>query len=283
MSKYILACVDGSTYSESVVKYGADLAKNLNLPLKLLNTVEHDTTPSKTDLSGNIGLGESEEILNTLASDEAQKNKEKIKLGRQLLENLKLLAQDFGAAEVITSQRHGTLYENLNELQEDIRVLIIGISGTDHQGEIGIGTQVEEIIRSLRVPTLLINQEYSPINKVMIAYNGSEASKKALNLVSTQPMFSNVERFVVNVCKDKQKCQTLLEDAKQQLKEHNITAFTAPLEGDAIEALKEFQQSNAIDLIAMGAFSHNRLRDAIFGSFTAKMLKNSTTPLLLLR
>jgi nucleotide-binding universal stress UspA family protein len=33
----------------------------------------------------------------------------------------------------------------------------------------------------------------------------------------------------------------------------------------------------------MGAFSHNRLRELVFGSFTMKMLLNTQQPLLLLR
>ncbi len=43
------------------------------------------------------------------------------------------------------------------------------------------------------------------------------------------------------------------------------------------------QESQNIQMIAMGAFSHNRLRDKLFGSFTAKMIAGAKVPLLLLR
>ncbi len=281
--KFILACVDGSTYSQSVCRYGAMIAKTLDMPLKLLHTVEHRHNPQTANLSGNIGLGESEDILQNLSEDDSKQSKAKIKMGRELLGQLKEEAQDMGVKEVITSQRHGELYENLQELQDSIRVLVIGISGQDHDGEIGVGTQVEQIIRSLRVPTLLINKEFSEPKEVMIAYNGSDASKKALDMVASEPIFSSVNRHVVNVCKDQKKCQMLLDEAAAQLKEHGITARTEALSGDAVDALIEYEENNEIDIVAMGAFSHNRLRDAIFGSFTAKMLHKTRRPLLLLR
>ena len=43
------------------------------------------------------------------------------------------------------------------------------------------------------------------------------------------------------------------------------------------------QIENDIELTLMGAFSHNRFRDLLLGSFTAKMLAATNRPLLLLR
>ncbi|MGJ0310713.1 universal stress protein [Aliarcobacter cryaerophilus] len=51
----------------------------------------------------------------------------------------------------------------------------------------------------------------------------------------------------------------------------------------SIEALLQYQKENNLNIIAMGAYSHNRFRSAIFGSFTTKMLLNSQVPLLLFR
>jgi nucleotide-binding universal stress UspA family protein len=259
------------------------ISKTLGIALKIFNTVSHKHNPQNTNLSGNIGLGESDEILQNLSQEDSKQSKAKIAYGKEVLQKSKNIANEAGARDVVTMERHGSLYENLQELESEIRVLVIGISGHKHKSEIGVGTQVEEIIRSLRVPTLLINREFRQIKKVMIAYNGSDASKKALDMVSSQPMFSNVERYVVNVCKDTQKCQSLLDEAQAQLKNHDIKANTAALSGDAVAALTEFEAKENIDIVAMGAFSHSRLRDAIFGSFTAKMLANSKVPLLLLR
>jgi nucleotide-binding universal stress UspA family protein len=63
----------------------------------------------------------------------------------------------------------------------------------------------------------------------------------------------------------------------------NIDVETKSLSGDSFEALLSYQKENNIDIIAMGAYSHNRFRSAIFGSFTTKMLLNSKVPLLLFR
>lgn len=63
----------------------------------------------------------------------------------------------------------------------------------------------------------------------------------------------------------------------------NIEVKTQSLNGDCVESLLGYQRENNLDIIAMGAYSHNRFRSAIFGSFTTKMLINSKVPLLLFR
>jgi len=279
--KVVLACVDGSKFSEAVCDYGAMIAKRLDIPLKLLNTVEHPHLPPKTDLSGNIGLGSSDELLEELASDEHDKSKERIKNGKDVLDRLKIRALEAGVKEVITSQRHGELYENLIELQSIIRVLIIGLSGKDSQK--GVGAQVEEILRSLRVPTFLINQEFKTPKKIAIAYDGKEGAEKALEMIAKSPLFSDVERDIVSVAKDRKKAEELLEKAILLLRANGIEAKPVILEGEPASEIIAYQENEDVDITAMGAFSHARLKSAIFGSTTSKILKSTKKPLLILR
>ncbi|MCT7539572.1 universal stress protein [Aliarcobacter cryaerophilus] len=62
-----------------------------------------------------------------------------------------------------------------------------------------------------------------------------------------------------------------------------VNLLLITLSGDSVEALLQYQKENNLNIIAMGAYSHNRFRSAIFGSFTTKMLLNSQVPLLLFR
>jgi len=77
--------------------------------------------------------------------------------------------------------------------------------------------------------------------------------------------------------------EKLLEGATQILGSVGIKVISAQLEGKVDEVLANYQLEHDIDLTLMGAFSHNRLRDFLLGSFTAKMLKATNRPLLLLR
>lgn len=282
-NKVVMACVDGATLSEAVCDYGARIAKTLNIPLKLLNTIEHDSKRATTDLSGNIGLGTSEELLDEIAKEEAQRSKEDIKKGKALLQKLRERAKKRGAPEVIISQRHGTLSENLKDLEGIIRILIIGIRGSEHPGSDSFGSQIEEILRSLHTPTFLINREFREPKNIMIAYDGRENAKKALDMVAKTPVFEQVTRHLVHAAKDTQKAKALLEEASSELERAGMEIETEALSGDPLKELVAYQERKDIDITAMGAFSHNLLKSRIFGSFTAKMLSATKSPLLLLR
>jgi len=51
---------------------------------------------------------------------------------------------------------------------------------------------------------------------------------------------------------------------------------------DAEEILDFIRKSN-IDLMVMGAFGHNRLRELLLGSTTSRILQESPIPVLLIR
>jgi nucleotide-binding universal stress UspA family protein len=278
----ILACVDGSTYTESVTDFGVMFAGSSQTPLTLFNTVEHTHTSERKDFSGNITLGGRDELLDNLVEEERAKSKETIQAGKAILETMK--ARVPLSIQVALLQRHGKLYENVHDLEGRIRMLILGLSGTSHQGESrAIGEQVEEVIRALHVPILLVNRAFKVPKKVMIAYDGSQSAKKALETVVKNPLLKNVERHIVCVESSVKKAEQTLQSAQPFVSQMEGEVHVMPLEGEAVETLQRHQTVYGIDLIAMGAFSHNRLRDRLFGSFTAKMIATAKVPLLLLR
>ncbi len=149
VEKAIFACVDGSKFSNSVCEYGIEISKTTQIPLKLLNTIEHSHKSNKIDFSGNLGLGEKDELLEELSNEDEKESKALINNGKELLNTLKQKANDAGLRSVITSQRHGKLYDNLLELQAKVRLLIIGLRGKDSQGNNIVGEQIEEILRNI--------------------------------------------------------------------------------------------------------------------------------------
>jgi nucleotide-binding universal stress UspA family protein len=284
VEKAIFACVDGSKFSNSVCEYGIEISKTTQIPLKLLNTIEHSHKSNKVDFSGNLGLGEKDELLEELSNEDEKESKALINNGKELLNTLKQKANDAGLRSVITSQRHGKLYDNLLELQVKVRLLIIGLRGKDSQGNNIVGEQIEEILRNIEVPTLLVNQEFRPINKLMMAYDGSTSSIKALQSIVKSPLFKqDVRRYIVNVCNDERKSRMLLAQAAELLHDTKLNIELVSIKGEPLNELLKFQSEHDIDAIVMGAFSQGKIRSAIFGSFTSKMIQNSSKPLILIR
>ncbi|TZG30754.1 universal stress protein, partial [Halomonas eurihalina] len=63
MTDHVLAAIDGSTYSESACDYAAWASQALEAPLTFLHVVDNHPQTAEADLSGNIGLGAREHLL----------------------------------------------------------------------------------------------------------------------------------------------------------------------------------------------------------------------------
>lgn len=281
----VLACIDGSTLSESVCDYAAWIAQHVNAPLKLLHTIDHHhETATTTDLSGNIGIDSRDRLLQEITSLEHDQSKPRIQQGKLLLQAAKDRVIENGVSEPITCLQHGSLIESLIELEDSIRILVIGARGKIHEDQDDqLGGKLESMIRSLHRPILVASEKFKIPQCIMLAYDGSEAAEKAVGIVANSPLYKDLTCHLVCVSK-KEKADSLLQVAADKLRAAgNIEIISSSLEGKTDQELCEYQIEQNIDMTIMGAFSHTRLHDLLLGSLTVKMLLNTNCPLLLLR
>ena len=276
----VLCCVDGKNYSQSACDYAVMISNNMKLPLKILNVIEHSSKSDILDLSGNIKLGEKDDILEKLTNEESIKSKQIIKEGKDLLLALKEKALITAEQDVILMQAHGDILDNILELQDEISILIIGIKSHDKNK---IGENVKDIIRELNKPILLVNSEFITPKKILIAYNGSEESKKILTTAVRNPIFKDVTRDIVNINDDKLFSEKILDEAKKIYAKNEIDIKTSVLSGDAKTEILTYMYENDCDILAMGAFGHSRIKEFIFGSFTSEIIAQSKKPILFYR
>ena len=130
--KNILACIDGSTFSDSVVDHALWMAGRVDAPLKLLHNIEHHDSPAPTDLSGNLGLDGREELLRELVELDARRSKLLIEQGKAMLEHARNRVLSQGGQDPERLQRHGTLADSLIDMEEEIRLLVVGVRGEGH-------------------------------------------------------------------------------------------------------------------------------------------------------
>jgi nucleotide-binding universal stress UspA family protein len=281
----VLACIDGAALTEAVCDYAAWISRQTEAPLKLLHTINHHHETSITsDFSGNIGLGTQEHLLEEITNLEQQQSKLKMKQGKLILQAATEHVEKKGITNSTSTQRHD-LIEAVIDLENDIRVLVLGLRGQVHESqENQIGAKLEAVIRALHRPILIVNDNFSTPERIMIAYDGSEAADKAIDMVASSPLYKGLTCHLVCVNKNEGTAAKLLEQAADKLKAaDDIKVITAKLKGKPELELCTYQEQQSIDLTVMGAFSHTRLHDMLLGSFTHKMLVNTKKPLLLLR
>ncbi len=282
--KWVIACVDGSELSQAVVDYSAWIAEKVKSPLELIHAIEHSQLLDHTDHSGNLTPNLRENLIKTLSEDERAENKRLIEEGKHILEKAKSSISVRSIKEVKTKQRHGDLEETLSDLESEIRVLVLGLRGEDHEAtEEGIGSQLEDSIRAVHRPIFIVSEGFQEPESIMLAYNDTEAARKALDMLCKSPLYTNMKIHLVHVTDDQSKGEALLKQAEKSLQQTDLDFQTALLSGDPQTQLLAYQDRHNLDMTMMGAFSHGKLRSLFFGSFTLTMLQHNKKPILLIR
>lgn len=283
----VVACIDGSKATAAVCDYAAWASLQLRAPLTLLHVLDQGRYPVNTDMTGNIGLGSREMLLDELAELDAQRNKLALQQGHHMLEAAQNRVRCNGAEQVTLRQRHGDLADTLTGIEADTRLFVLGIHGEDTSelegGKNHIGSHLETVLRSVHRPVLLTPENYSQPKSVLLAYDGSETTRKGVDMVAQSPLFKGLPIHVVMVDTDTAASQEQLNWARQQLEKHGHEVHVALLDGDVEPVLHSYQRDQKLDVLVMGAYGHSRIRQFLVGSTTTSMLNNSDSPLLILR
>lgn len=280
----VLACIDGSLSSPAVCDYAAWASLRLGAPLTLLHVLDHKRYPPRSDLSGNIALGSREQLLQELAELDERRSKLGLEQGRLALEAARERAQRDGVANPQLRQRHGDLVDSLRELENDIRLLVIGRQGetSDAISQL-VGSQLESVIRTLHRPILVSPGQFRAPRSLMLAYDGSATCDKGVELLAASPLFQGLPIHVVMVGADSDAARAQLQQAERRLVAGGHQVQLAIRAGEVEPSLHDYQTEQDIDLLVMGAYGHSRIRQYLVGSTTSHMLQTSVSPLLLLR
>jgi nucleotide-binding universal stress UspA family protein len=284
MSDYVLAAIDGSHYSESVCDYAVWAATALSAPLRFLHTVDNHAQVAEPDLTGHLGLGTREHLLEQLSDIEEQRGKLAREQGRLMLNAARERSEAAGFSEPPCMQRNGTLVDTLAEHEKEIRLLVLGKRGeTAHQASGHLGSNLERVVRELHRPILMVPKTFTPPKRILMAFDGSNTARKGVDMLAKSPLFDSAECHVVIVGADTAENRSQLEWATETLRSAGHQAEGAIRTGEVEEALRAYKEEQGIDLLVMGAYGHSRIRHLLVGSTTTAMLRHAHLPVLILR
>lgn len=278
----IFACIDGSPAMTAVCDAAAWASADTGLPVTLLHVLEKNEFEGHCDLSGNIGLGSRELLLQELAELDHQRSRLAHEQGRILLNSGKEYLADLGMPVVDTLQRHGQLVETTQELSSGMRMLIMGKQGTTHAHEL-IGSNIESVIRTLANPIMVVQPGFQAPSRFLFAYDASPTAKKVLELIASSPLLKGLACDLVMVGEPSGEHERQLAQAKQVLKSAGIRVETMLLQGEVVSVVCQHAADMGCNLIVMGAYGHSRIRQFIVGSTTTGILKATQASVLLLR
>jgi nucleotide-binding universal stress UspA family protein len=281
----LLCAIDASTYGPSLCDHAAWFANRMGARVDVLHVLDRAERGAGAglDLSGSVGLGASEVLLEQLTKADEARAQAAQAHGRDMLESAARRLTDDGVADVGLLHRHGEVAETIIELAAGFDLVIIGKRGEGRNFEEGrLGAKVERVVRGSARPILVAPRVFMPITRVVVAFDGGTSATKALTHVLSNQAFADLE-IVVAIVADAGTQRDVRVEAAQGLLAGRADAAVKTLQGDVEAVLKGELRQGAGDLLVMGAYGHSRIRELFLGSTTTAMIRTGKVPVLLFR
>ncbi|RUR33755.1 universal stress protein [Vreelandella nanhaiensis] len=285
MTEHVVAAIDGSRFSEGVCDYAAWASLALEAPLTFVHVVDnHSAVPGEQNLSGNLHFGAREHLMEELSTLDEQRAKVNREQGRLMLEAAQKRAVEGGVSAPLTRQLNGTLVETLIDIEEDVRLLVMGKRGeTAHRASDHLGANLERVVREMHRPILMVPPTFKRPEKILIAFDGSKTARKGVDMLARSSLFKGIECHVLVVGADTSEHHLELGWALGALRNAGHRVEGGIRAGKVDETLQAYAAQHDIDLLVMGAYGHSRIRHLLIGSTTTTMLRGSHIPVLILR
>jgi nucleotide-binding universal stress UspA family protein len=151
-----------------------------------------------------------------------------------------------------------------------------------------LGSVAEAVVRNSGKPVLVTPEKFVEIESMALAYDGSDSATKALKLSLKLSKNAVWPITVIIITSDTKKAVTLstqVEEMNQKDPEEPPIADCAiiNISGKELDEIMKFIHEGVVELMVMGAFGHNRLRELLVGSTTSQVIRKSPIPVLLIR
>ncbi len=139
------------------------------------------------------------------------------------------------------------------------------------------------LVRRCPTPILAVPGVFSPLSRLLLAYDGGSMSTEALFVATYLAIRGQVPVVVVSVAEDSLDAPAALAEAQAYLEHHGVEASFVEERGPVADAILRTAQERDSDLILMGGYGHLPVRELLFSSTVDQVLRGSGQPVLICR
>jgi nucleotide-binding universal stress UspA family protein len=283
MIKTILIPVDGSDNSMTAVDFGLYIAPKLNSTLAGLHVIDVYLIqgPMMTDISATVGIPPYDGFFEAVETSLREKADAILKDFEERCRKAGISCQ--------SKKTIGKISDAIIEEAQSADLILMARKGEHfHLKEGGLlGSVAEAVIRHSGKPVLVTPEHFREIESIGLAYDGSDPAKKALRLSLAVSVQAKWPMTVLIITSDAEKAADLsaqVEDMNQPDEGgEQADCEIIVLCGKEPDQILKFIREGAVELMVMGAYGHNRLRELLLGSTTSQVIRKSTIPVLLIR
>ncbi len=280
MVKSILIPTDGSDYGKTAIAYGVFIARKLGVQLMGLHVVDARLMqgPVFTDISGSIGLHPYQALLPVIESGLEAK-------GATIHAEFREQCEAAGIHPE-TKKVVGVIDETIVEEGRKCCDWVLLAQRGEHfhlGGGAILGSTAQSVVRRSGKPVLVTPEHFREIETMALAYDGSTPADNALKLAAELSQRAGWPLSVVIITDDQALGAIRSQKARDFLTPLAVDSTVIVLKGKEDKELLQFIREGSADLLVMGAYGHNRLRELLLGSTTSSVIRKSTIPVLLTR
>jgi nucleotide-binding universal stress UspA family protein len=281
----LIAFIDGSLYSESVLDHAAWVATTIGASVDVVHVIgRRDVASADFNLSGNLEAGAHQTLLVELAEHDAQRARLAQQRGRVIVDSgvARLLAA--GVGEAHARLRTGDIVEAVQELEVGADLILVGKRGEAADfAKLHLGSNLERVARVSRKPVMVASRAFKPVKRFLVAFDGGPSVMKAIDHIASGSLFPGLPCHMIMVGKETPEARGKLDAAAATLRRAHYEVEAAIEAGEPEEVISRHAAANGIDLLVMGAYGHSRVRNLIIGSTTSEMVRSVKIPVMLFR
>ncbi len=282
MFKRLLVAVDGSEYGFAALQQALDIAQETEGTIYALYVIDARVTKLPYLIAA-IPTSLTPEVGSAWAQWATQITQGLRELGETVLAQ----AKDRCAARGIpceTELAEGNVGQTILDRAQAADVIVMGRRGAGARvGGPLLGSAFEAVVRHAPVPVLGVPREARAIHRILVAYDGSERSRDALDAAAELALTGNRTIVLLTVDTNTTTCQRVLEEGTQLLAERGVSFVPILRAGHEAEVILQVAEEEQCDLIAMGAYGRRRFLEIFFGSTVDDVMRKTTLPILIAR
>ncbi|MBT6597010.1 MAG: universal stress protein, partial [Nitrospina sp.] len=186
----LLVCIDGSAYADNLCTNAAWVAKQINASIDLLHVLRRPSDyQAPTDHTGLMGFEARSNLLEELTKVDEERGRLDQEKGKIILEHGAKILQKAGIETINLVHRRGSLVETIQEFEDSVEMIFMGKRG-EHANinSVFLGSNLEKVARALHKPLFIVSSIIRPIKRFLIAYDGKDSVRKAINFITDQPL-----------------------------------------------------------------------------------------------
>jgi len=224
-----------------------------------------------------------------MGGDSYKQHKDAILVGRtrdELIELTRRFAHECHAAQLNcdVAVREGDAIDALAAASEVHDLVILGRDAAFHAGPGGkVSDIVERLLRQSPRPLIVVPEGTGGGDRILVAYDGSVAAMRALQMFCLLGIAGKSEVTVATVHAQRDVAEAISARAVHHLGSHGIAARARIVDTgrDPASALVDIAAEIDARLIVMGTFGQRGWREFLLGSTTDKLLSASASPLFI--